>query len=605
MAAKRRISATTQNNTRLGMNALQAGDFQMAARAFGEAVKAEKRHPGLRYNLAIALEGAGDIDAAAQHLTEALRLKPQMEEAARRLDGLLRTYEIDQPELLNTFGLRAALMFEGLNQQPLADMAIDHLAASLPLAEMLSMVDGGQADEAAERLLLKRTHDGLKSDLLLAALQAGTNTNPSMERLLTALRRVLLLQLPEERFRDRAVFAFLLAMVTQCLNNEHVWAETSDEREALDALAVDSDALVSGDPEAARRLALRLLYEPVNKGPASELVSADCARIRPKGLGELLEVRLRDQEEDRALAADIPQLGTIKDETSLKVAGQYEASPYPRWTSMHIPQAGSLRRALVRYFSEERLAFMDNPFKVLIAGAGTGSQAVLAAHAYGEKANVLGIDLSRASLAYGQRMAKKFGANNLKLMQADILDLAELDQTFDVIECIGVLHHMADPTAGWKVLVDRLKPGGLMLIALYSATSRRNIRALRDDPAYPGAGCSNDDARAFRQTLMGRPAGEPGSELVNSADFYTLSEFRDLTLHESEQQFTLQQIEDFLTGNGLTFCGFTLPPHVFEHVQVHYKDEVWPGKLERWAAVEADHPNMFDGMYQFWCEKAE
>ncbi len=600
MAAKRRISATTQNNTRLGMNALQAGDFQMAATAFGEAVKADKRHPGLRYNLAVALEGSGDIDAAAQHLTEALRLKPQMEEAARRLDGLLRTYEIDEPQTLNAFGLKAALAFKSLNHQPLADMAFDHLAASPPLIEMLALAE---ASEAAERLLLKRTHDGLKSDLLLAALQAGTNSNVGMERLLTALRRLLLLQLTEERFRDRAAFAFLLALATQCLNNEHVWAETAEEREALDALTVDHDALVSGDPDAARRLTLRLLYEPVSAGPAAALAAADCTRIRPKGLGELLEARLRDREEERALAADIPQLGTIDDETSLKVAGQYEASPYPRWTSMHVPQSGSLRRALVRYFSEDRLEVMDKPFKVLIAGSGTGSQAVLAAHAYGEKADVLGIDLSRASLAYGQRMAKKFDAKNLKFMQADILDLPDLDQTFDVIECVGVLHHMADPIAGWRVLVDRLKPGGLMLIALYSATSRSNIRALRQDPAYPGAGCSNADARAFRQTLMSRPAGEPGTELLTSGDFYTLSEFRDLALHESEQQFTLEQIKEFLDGNGLTFCGFTLPPQVFEHVQVHHKSEVWPGSLERWASVEADHPNMFDGMYQFWCEK--
>jgi SAM-dependent methyltransferase len=421
--------------------------------------------------------------------------------------------------------------------------------------------------------------------------------------LLTAVRRQLLVDLPAERFRDRAVFALMLALATQCLNNEHIWAESDEEREALQALTVDRDALVGGDPDAARRLALSLLYQPVSAGPASDLVAADCTRIRPKGLAELLQARLRDREEERALAVDIPQIGTIDDETSLRVAGQYEASPYPRWTSMHVPQAGSLRRALARYFDEERLQVMDNPFKVLIAGAGTGSQAVLAAHAYGEKAEVLGIDLSRASLAYGARMAGKFDARNLKFMQADILGLSELDQTFDVIECVGVLHHMADPIAGWRALLDRLKPGGLMLIALYSATSRRNIRALRDDPAYPGAGCSNEDARAFRQMLMSRPVGEPGTELLTSSDFYTLSEFRDLVLHESEQQFTIEEISDFLNANGLTFCGFTLPPHVFEHVQVHYKEEVWPGSLERWAAVEADHPNMFDGMYQFWCEK--
>ena len=52
-------------------------------------------------------------------------------------------------------------------------------------------------------------------------------------------------------------------------------------------------------------------------------------------------------------------------------------------------------------------------------------------------------------------------------MQADILDLGKLKKQFDIIESAGVLHHMKDPMAGWQVLTDRLKLGGLMKIGLY------------------------------------------------------------------------------------------------------------------------------------------
>jgi hypothetical protein len=38
-----------------------------------------------------------------------------------------------------------------------------------------------------------------------------------------------------------------------------------------------------------------------------------------------------------------------------------------------------------------------------------------------------------------------------------------------------------------------------MRIGLYSAIARSNITALRKDPAYPGAGCSDARLRAFRQ----------------------------------------------------------------------------------------------------------
>lgn len=50
-------------------------------------------------------------------------------------------------------------------------------------------------------------------------------------------------------------------------------------------------------------------------------------------------------------------------------------------------------------------------------------------------------------------------------MQADILDLELMNQTFDIIESSGVLHHMKNPLAGWKVLANCLKPSGLMRVA--------------------------------------------------------------------------------------------------------------------------------------------
>ena len=60
-------------------------------------------------------------------------------------------------------------------------------------------------------------------------------------------------------------------------------------------------------------------------------------------------------------------------------------------------------------------------------------------------------------------------------MQADILDLGNLNKQFDIIESVGVLHHMDNPMEGWKVLTDCLKPGGLMMIGLYSELARKHI----------------------------------------------------------------------------------------------------------------------------------
>ena len=53
-------------------------------------------------------------------------------------------------------------------------------------------------------------------------------------------------------------------------------------------------------------------------------------------------------------------------------------------------------------------------------------------------------------------------------MQADILHLHQIGKKFDIIESAGVLHHMNEPMAGWRVLTDLLKSGGLMKVGLYS-----------------------------------------------------------------------------------------------------------------------------------------
>lgn len=216
---------------------------------------------------------------------------------------------------------------------------------------------------------------------------------------------------------------------------------------------------------------------------------------------------------------------------------------------------------------------------------------------------MLAIDISAASLAYAKRMAAEYGLTNVEFMVADILDLGALDRQFRIIECVGVLHHMADPWAGWRILVERMAPGGLAYIALYSAISRANLRALRSAPGYPGAGCSDNGARAWRAELMARPADAPGAELVRSRNFFSLNEFRDLALHESEQHMSLPQIAQVLDDTRLRFAGFTLEPQIIERFAAFTGQTSMPGTLEDWHRFEQANPQTFDAMYCFWTEK--
>jgi 2-polyprenyl-3-methyl-5-hydroxy-6-metoxy-1,4-benzoquinol methylase len=96
----------------------------------------------------------------------------------------------------------------------------------------------------------------------------------------------------------------------------------------------------------------------------------------------------------------------------------------------------------------------------LIAGCGTGQQSIAVAQKFGDQ-NMLAVDLSLASLSYARRKSDEFGLR-IEYGQADILEMAALNRQFDVIECQGVLHHMADPYAGWQALLPLLRPNGFM-----------------------------------------------------------------------------------------------------------------------------------------------
>jgi len=598
-----------------GSAAVDLGDLEGARVCFAEAARVDRGDPMHRYRLAVVQEALGELGPAGASLTQALRLDPGMADAARRLSLLAGRCDLPGAEPLDAAGLRAALGHDTVDRELIAETAMRHLATAGPLAAALAHGrSGGHRDgwlAAARGLCLGRTAPLLKDELLLEVLRTGVFRSPEVERLLTALRRVLLLEVPERCLEERALFDFTLALARQCQINEHVWAVTAEEAQRVAEIGVGPAALRAGDPAEGRKLLLGALYRPFSELLGEHVGPRDADAIRPRALRDVVVRHVVDAADERERRMRLPRLGVIAEPTAREVAQQYEANPYPRWTSVGLLTPARLRRGLTHYFAADELAFLDRPFEVLIAGCGTGQQAVQAALAYGPEARVLAIDLSAASLAYAARMAERLGATNIAFAQADLQTLHEADLQlvgrFQVIECTGVLHHLAEPFRGWHALLACLAKGGLMLVGLYSAVARRSLRALRGDPAYPDPGCSDEALRAFRQVLLDRPAGAHavtlGGDLKMSRDFYTTSNFRDLALHVSEHPLTLPGIAQFLAGHGLAFRGFQLERGVFARLRETFPGETWPGSLDRWAQFEEANPHTFSGMYNLWCAR--
>ncbi|MGB6383717.1 MAG: class I SAM-dependent methyltransferase [Terriglobales bacterium] len=102
---------------------------------------------------------------------------------------------------------------------------------------------------------------------------------------------------------------------------------------------------------------------------------------------------------------------------------------------------------------------------VLDVGCGMGRFAEVATR-WG--ARVIGVDLSAAA----EVAAKNLADRDFVAFQADVFALPFALESFDVIYSIGVLHHTPDCEAAVKTLAKYLKPGGLLVVWLYSGYNK-------------------------------------------------------------------------------------------------------------------------------------
>jgi 2-polyprenyl-3-methyl-5-hydroxy-6-metoxy-1,4-benzoquinol methylase/Flp pilus assembly protein TadD len=543
----------------LGDVVQQGGRNKLAVKLLSQALEIDRTDATAHDNIAIAYQALGRMDEAVAHFTHAMAL------------GLR-----DPESLVKQSAAVTA---------PLKRLA-DAWPRQLPLAELL----GAKGASAMAR-----------EAMVLALLQSKVVHDLELERLLTAIRRGLLQHAiaADRRRLDDDGLEFFCSLAQQCFLNAYVFALGDIERTHVQQV---EDRIVAafkaGTEIAPLDLIVTASYLPLHRLPGA---SSLLARAWPDAIEHLLTQQIREPLEEEVDRKDIATLTPIDDAVSLQVQNQYEESPYPRWTA--IPQIEST--TVVR-FLRDRLNIVPLSWPqitagvdILIAGCGTGSHSIDSALRF-PKARILAIDISRASLAYARRKSRALALTNIEYGQADILKLASLGRRFDVIETVGVLHHLADPAAGWRVLLSLLRPHGLMLVGLYSATARQSLAAARAFIAERGYRATAEDIRTCRQELIQR-AGMPPFR-----DFSSTSGCRDLLFNVMEHQFTIPQIEEFINENHLTFLGFEqLPPDVLRQFRQLFPDADAMRDLGSWHAFEKINPLTFGNMYFFWVQKTD
>ena len=440
--------------------------------------------------------------------------------------------------------------------------------------------------------------------LLVALLETTPITDVTIERLLLTLRWRMLRQAIREAAAVSLVFHCALAR--QCFINEYVYPCLPQEIEEVDKLRSRLETAIAAGAEVPDAwLAAVGSYYPLHTLANAAGLAARSVRSAP--VEALLMQQIREPLAEAALRDAIERLTPIDDEISRKVRQQYEENPYPRWTT----PALAMKRLPLAAWLAARTGLSgaghggDEITEVLIAGCGTGRQVVeIASQIAG--ARLLAVDLSKSSLAFGMRKARATGLVDIRFAQADILRLDRLDRRFDYIDSSGVLHHMGEPGAGLKVLCGLMKDHGIIRLGLYSEAARRAVVAVRERIAESGAAADPDGIRRIRQQLMGLPQGAPERNVVHFADFYSMSECRDLLFHVQEHRYTIPGIARLLDDAGLRFIGFDLEPAALARFRAAYPGKDAPRDLDLWNEFEQRNPDFFASMYQFWaCNKGQ
>ena len=443
-------------------------------------------------------------------------------------------------------------------------------------------------------------------DLLRAVLENTAAAGLDFEHFLTLARRALLLDVLAAQppdMADSSSLRFCCAIARQCYINEYVYNHTTEESEGVSWLRdAISTRIAEAKPVPGGWVAAFACYSPLSSLPDCQRLADD---MKKAPLAGLFSQQVREPIQENSYRATLQKLTPIDDETSRLVSSQYEEHPYPRWvrspsTDGTIPFRTFLASELG--LESSRFSRQDDKIDVLIAGCGTGQQSIQTAQRF-PAARILAVDLSSASLAYAKRKTRELGIVNIEYAQADLLKLGSIGKTFDFIQCVGVLHHLGDPMAGWRVLRSLLRPGGVMQIGLYSEIARRDLAAAQDLIVAQGYESTTEGIRRFRLDLQLLDRWRPFRILTAMEDFYDTSGCRDLLFHAKEHRFTLRQIKQCLAELELDFLRFNAEPAVQERYSRQYPGELARADLNCWTQFEVENPGTFLGMYNFYVHR--
>ncbi|MEH1846809.1 MAG: class I SAM-dependent methyltransferase [Nostoc sp.] len=251
---------------------------------------------------------------------------------------------------------------------------------------------------------------------------------------------------------------------------------------------------------------------------------------------------------------------------SAAVAKLYNTYPFPPEALLDEPPPGYNWRwnwlAAHNFCTGQKPQRQD--IRILDAGCGTGVSTEYLVH-LNPQASVVGIDLSTSALAVAKERCQRSGATHVEFHHLSLFNVEQLPGEFDLINCVGVLHHTSDPIRGIQALAKKLAPGGLMHIFVYGELGRWEIQLMQKAIALlqgDKRGDYRDGVQVGRKVFASLPENnrivkydKQRWSLENNKDEY----FADMYVHPQEIDYNIETLFELIDASGLEFIGFSNP----------------------------------------------
>lgn len=280
------------------------------------------------------------------------------------------------------------------------------------------------------------------------------------------------------------------------------------------------------------------------------------------------------------------------------VRDQYEAYPYPPRN----PEEERTRLLnslfdfleMINFFCFKGRNNFSANFRVLVAGGGTGDSTIFLAEQlrHNPRAEVVHLDISAKSMEIAKRRAQARNLTNITWAHNSLLALPSLKLgQFDYINCIGVLHHLKNPSEGLRALKSVLKDNGALMLMLYGKYGRTGIYQVQELMRKVNASAEDlqskiENTKAILACLPKTNWFKRGEDLIDEHVKFGDAAIVDMFLHNQDQAYSVEEVYEFVERCGLGIIEFLHVGRAKYLPQSYIKDSSLLEKLQQFSQRE-------------------